>query len=247
MNLASILLLARLIVKILHINVIQLFGNYLLYLIILVKRVSTRRNPVNRSIILVLSGLLIITTTTHAKPKNSCERDCAECHSLSSTEAKIILKDLGDVKSVWMSPVKGLWEITLEKDGRQAVARIDFAKKRLVTGPVFEIATGKQLTTAPIRQKETGKIDTSSIPLTNAVLMGNPKGTKKLFLFTDPDCPFCRTMHAGLVNLEQSEPDVAIYVLLFPRPNQPDSYDKSGAILAGKAALCWTRLSAARR
>ena len=184
---------------------------------------SRKGDFVNRSISIILFSMFITCATTQAKSLKSPNHNCTECHSLSLAEAGKILKELGEVKNVRISPVKGLWEVTLEKDGRQAVAHIDFAKKLLVTGPVFEIATEKQLTPAPIRQKEMGKIDVSSIPLTNAVLMGNPKGKKKLFLFTDPDCPFCRKMHAELVNLEQIEPDVAIYVLLSP-PTQPSRF-----------------------
>ena len=189
----------------------------------------------NWSISIILFSLIMTCATAQARSLKSPNHNCTGCHSLSLAEAGKILKELGEVKNVGTSPAKGLWEVTLEKDGRQAVVHIDFAKKLLVTGPVFEIATEKQLTPTPIRQKEMGGIDVSSIPLTNAVLMGNPEGKKKLFLFTDPDCPFCRKMHAELVNLEQIEPDVAIYVLLSPRPNHPGSYDKSRAILAGKS------------
>lgn len=178
---------------------------------------------------------LLIGTTAHAKPIGNCGSNCVECHALSHEEAKTIFKELGNVKDVRMSHVKGLWEIALERDGKQAVAYLDFAKKHLLPGPVFEVGTGKQITTPPITPKENRKIDISTIPLADSIVMGNPKGNKKLFLFTDPDCPYCRKMHVVLKKFEKIDSDTAIYVMLYPLPMHPGAYDKSRVILAGKS------------
>jgi thiol:disulfide interchange protein DsbC len=189
---------------------------------------------VYRRFTIALLGGLLLCTTAQAKSQGNCGSNCAECHTLTPDEAKAILKEVGEVKNVKISPVKGLWEVTLEKDGRQAVAYMDFAKKNIIAGRVFPLTPGK-MGAQESTQTGSAVIKTASIPLEGSIIMGNPKGTKKLFLFTDPDCPFCRKMHAELVKLEQSEPDVAIYVLPYPRPNNPDSYDKSRAIVAGKS------------
>jgi len=154
-----------------------------------------------------------------------------ECHSLTPAEAKTILKDLGDVKSVKISPVKGLWELTLERDGRQAVAYMDFAKKHLFPGPVFEISTGSQLSAPPLQKDEDRKVDISSIPLTDSIVMGNPMGRNRLFVFTDPDCPFCARQHAELKKLAAMDKSVAVYVKMFPLKMHPNAYDKARVIL----------------
>jgi thiol:disulfide interchange protein DsbC len=186
---------------------------------------------VYKSIGLALIWMFIICTTAYAKQQNSCGNNCVECHSLSPAEAKTILKGLGEVKDVRMSPIKGLWELTLERDGRQAVAYMDFAKKYLLPGPVFEIATVKQLTTSPVQKKETKKIDVSSIPLADSIIMGNPMGRNRIFVFTDPDCPFCARQHTELRRLTSMDKSVAVYVKMFPLKMHPKAYDKARVIL----------------
>jgi thiol:disulfide interchange protein DsbC len=193
----------------------------------------------SRRIAIVLAGLIIICTAAQAKTQNSCERNCADCHTLSQSEAKTVLKDLGDVKDVRMSSVKGLWRIDLEKEGREAVAFMDFAKKNLIVGKIFPLDPGKLSKQETLQQAPAGTdsklIDTALIPLESSIIMGNPKGTRKLFVFTDPDCPFCRKVHVELHKLEKTAPDVAIYLMLTPLPMHPRAYDKSRALLAKKS------------
>ncbi len=189
----------------------------------------------NRSFVFALIWGLFICTTAHAKPQGNCGSNCVECHTLSPDEANTIFKELGKVKDVRMSPVKGLWEIALEREGRQAVAYLDFAKKHLLPGPVFELDTGKQITTTPITTTENRKIDVSKIPLAFSIVMGNPMGKKKLFVFTDPDCPYCRKMHVVLKKFEKIDSDTAIYVMLNPLAMHHGAYEKSRVILAGKS------------
>jgi hypothetical protein len=108
------------------------------------ERTGRERLRVSRSIGIVSFGLLIICTAAQAKTQYSCERNCAECHTLSQAEASIIFKGLGEVKNIRMSPVKGLWLITLEKDGRQGVAYLDFARKNIIAGDVFSLEPDKR-------------------------------------------------------------------------------------------------------
>lgn len=190
---------------------------------------------VYRSITITLFGLVILATSANAKPLGNCGSNCMECHSLTPAEAKTILKDLGDVKSVKISPVKGLWELTLERDGYQAIAFMDFAKKHLFPGPVFEISTGNQLSASPLNMKEDRKVDISSIPLTDSIVMGNPMGRNRLFVFTDPDCPSCARQHAELKKLAAMDKSVAIYVKMFPLKMHPQAYDKARVILGSSS------------
>ena len=187
---------------------------------------------------LFLAGLFICSAA-FAKPYGNCKSDCSRCHILSPVEAQSILKDLGEVKDVRNSSVKGLWEVTLEKDGRRAVAFMDFSKKKIIAGRLFSVETWEPVTgTAPAPAPAPDKpasINIASIPVANSIVMGNPQGSRKIFVFTDPDCPFCQKMHTELMALEKSNPDLAIYVLLNPQPFHPKSYDKSRRILAEKS------------
>jgi thiol:disulfide interchange protein DsbC len=82
--------------------------------------------------------------------------------------------------------------------------------------------------------KQVTSVDVSKIPVDNAVIMGNPKGSKKLYVFTDPDCPYCRKGHVELKKLAAIAPDVAIHVMLFPLAMHPGAYDKARTVLETK-------------
>lgn len=190
--------------------------------------------------IVIIIGLLIAVSggTAFAMGQEGCGGDCTTCHSLTNTEASTLLKDIGTVKSVSMSRVRGLYELALEKDGKQGVVYLDYAKKHLISGQVFDIATRQLL--APVSAPPSPPappiiIDQGKIPRENSLIMGNPQGTRKLFVFTDPDCPFCGKMHGELQKLVAMEPDLAIYIKLFPLKMHPGAYDKARVILGKKS------------
>lgn len=162
--------------------------------------------------------------------------NCASCHSLSVEEANKIFKGLGEVKAVKMSPVKGLFEVTVQQHNRQAVAYLDFSKKLLVPGPIFDTTTKRSITPPPEElPKILSKAELDKIPLKDSIVMGNPKGTKRMFVFTDPVCPFCARLHGELKKLVVLEPDLAIYIKMFPLKIHPDAYDKARVILGSNS------------
>lgn len=161
--------------------------------------------------------------------------DCASCHKLSIKDATELLKGIGvTVVSIKQAPVKGFFELLVEKDGNKGLLFLDFAKKEIIQGTVFSLMTLQPIASHPIDQlqpKHVTSIDTKTIPIKNAIIIGNPKGTKKLYVFTDPDCPYCRKMHSELRKLEKIAPDVAIFVMLDPLPMHPRAYDKARVVL----------------
>jgi thiol:disulfide interchange protein DsbC len=135
-----------------------------------------------------------------------------------------------------MAQVRGLFELTLEKDGRHATAYMDYGKKHIITGPIFDITSGRVISPLPVNaEKEPANVDITKVPLDNSLIMGNPKGTKKLFVFTDPECPFCVKLHAELKKLVAMEPGLTVYIKLFPLKMHPKAYDKARVILGANS------------
>jgi thiol:disulfide interchange protein DsbC len=158
--------------------------------------------------------------------------NCASCHSLSKEEAGSIFKGLGEVTDVKVSPVKGLYEVTVRQKNRKAVAYLDFGKKLLVPGPVFDIASKRPVTPPPVDLPVIlSKAELDKIPLTNSIVMGNPNGKKRMFVFTDPDCPFCSKLHKELKKLVLLEPDLTVYIKMYPLDTHPGAYDKARVLL----------------
>ncbi len=174
--------------------------------------------------------------------QGGCETDCSNCHSLSKEEAKDILRQMkvshAEVLKIQLSPVKGLWEVSINDKGTRGIFYIDFSKKFLVPGPIIELKSGRNKTLEGVRQLEKGKkIDFSKIRLDHALVMGNARAAHPVAVFTDPDCQYCGKLHQEMKVVLQQRSDIVFYILLFPLKFHKDAYWKS------KSIQCWKSLS----
>jgi thiol:disulfide interchange protein DsbC len=161
-----------------------------------------------------------------------CGADCAACHSVSKEEAATIVKGLdpaSTVESVGPSPVRGLYQVVVKRGDESAIVYLDFSKKYLIAGRVIDTAYKKDVTEEGLA--ELRRIDPGRIPLDNALVLGNKNGERKLYVFTDPDCPFCAKLHRELAALVKDDPRLTVYLLLMPLEIHRDATWKSDAIL----------------
>lgn len=184
----------------------------------------------------VFVALFMLPAVAFGMSPQGCGGDCKGCHSLTLKEANSLLKGIGEVKRVRNSQVRGLWELDFEKEGKKTVAYLDYGKKHVIPGPIFSIATRAPIGGSAVPQPPPATTNVASIPLSDSVVMGNAKASRKLFVFTDPDCPFCAKLHGELKKLAKLEPNLGIYVKLFPLKMHPKAYDRSRAILAGNSS-----------
>ena len=174
-------------------------------------------------------------TTCSAMANSSVGDDKSSCQNLSDKEAVVLLKKLGvTVISVKQAPVKGLYELLVEKDGQKGILFIDCEKKYLMQGVIVGLSTLEPISSHKLdfkQPRQQTSLDVKLIPVEYAMIMGNPKADKKIYVFTDPDCPYCRKAHAEFKRFVKLVPDVAVYVMLFPLPMHPAAYDKSRSVL----------------
>ncbi|MDR5752871.1 MULTISPECIES: DsbC family protein [unclassified Caballeronia] len=71
-------------------------------------------------------------------------------------------------------------------------------------------ATGEEEASAT--QMQGRRIDFASLPLGDAIKTVQGNGMRKVAVFADPYCPYCRTLERRLSEV----PDVTIYTFLFP-------------------------------
>ena len=162
-----------------------------------------------------------------------CRDTGADAPAMTVGESNAILQGLGEVKSVKPSPVAGLYELSIVNNGRQATVYLDHARKYLVPGPIFSLATKKPIAPAPvdISPPVPVRVDIATVPTENSIIIGNPEGKQQLFVFTDPDCPFCAKLHEELWKFTAIAPQVTIYIKMFPLKMHPAAYDKARVIL----------------
>jgi thiol:disulfide interchange protein DsbC len=148
----------------------------------------------------------------------------------------LVKEGIPDVKilEVTPAPAKGLWEIAIESRGQKGIAYVDFSKKYIVSGSIFDITTKTNLTGE--RLYNLSKIDLSQIPLDNALLMGDKNASKKVIIFTDPECPYCGRLHQEIKKVLEKRKDIAFYIKMFPLTKlHPKAYEKSTAIVCEKS------------
>jgi thiol:disulfide interchange protein DsbC len=192
-----------------------------------------------KELIFTLAISVIVASPSFAMAKDGCGGACNVCHTLTVKDAGELLKNIGvTVKSVKEAPAKGLFELLVEKDNKQGIIFVDYGKKHLMQGMIVSLETMQPVSAHAQdlpQPKQVTSVDVSKIPVDKAVIMGNPKGSKKIYIFTDPDCPYCRKGHLELKKLATISPDVAIYIMLYPLAMHPGAYDKSRTILETKS------------
>ena len=199
--------------------------------------------------ILVVSVLLalFLLNSPRAYGFGGCEEDCAKCHTLEQKEAEQILAKMkaadAKVSGIKMSPVRGLWEVSLDNRGRRDILYIGFSKKQVVRGTIIDLdAPGNGL--KPVQERRPAQprqpsaeryIETGKIPLESALVLGDKDAVRKVIVFTDPDCPYCLKLHAELKKVIAENHDIVFYLMLMPLKIHPDSYWKSESILCSRS------------
>ena len=192
-----------------------------------------------KELICALALSMIVASPSFAMAKDGCGGACNACHTLTVKDAGELVKKTGvTVKSVKDAPAKGLFELYVEKDNKQGILFIDYGKKHLMQGMIVSLETMQPVSAHAQdlpQPKQVTSVDVSKIPVDKAVIIGNPKGSKKIYVFTDPDCPYCKKAHLELKKLASITEDVAIHIMLFPLPMHPAAYDKSRTVFETKS------------
>jgi thiol:disulfide interchange protein DsbC len=136
-------------------------------------------------------AFLLLFCLLHANPSLCFEgkgQDCSKCHTLSSDEARDLLKGaIPDIRivSVRLSPTQGLWEVYLQSRGRKGLIYVGFGKKHFFTGSLISIRERRNLTQE--RFEELNKVDVAQIPLNDALVLGDQEARIRVISFHDPD------------------------------------------------------------
>ena len=175
----------------------------------------------------------------HTFSESGCDGDCKKCHSITTEDVTGMLKKMksnAKIVGIQMSPVKGLWEISVDDTGRKGMFYTDFSKKFFVAGPIIAFEDSSNRTREGVDKAQINrKVDVSRIPLGNALVLGSSNAHKKVIVFTDPDCPFCARLHKEMKKVVEARKDIVFYIKVFPLPAHKDSYWKANAIECKKS------------
>ena len=140
------------------------------------------------------------------------------------------IPQLPKIEEVSRTPMNGVYELRLENN---ELYYADAEGNFLIQGNLIDTRTRRNLTEE--REAKLGAIDFAALPLKDAITIVRGNGKRKLAIFEDPNCGFCKRFERDLSKVD----NVTIYTFLYPILGQ-NSVDKSKAIWCAKdPASAW--------
>ncbi len=127
------------------------------------------------------------------------------------------------VDEVRPAPMPGLWEVRTGTELRYT----DAAGNYLIEGEILDLRAKKNLTEERIAKLTA--IEFSSLPLKDAVVWKTGTGKRRIAVFADPNCGYCKRFERTLQDVK----DVTVYTFVIPILGQ-DSVEKTRAIMCAK-------------
>jgi thiol:disulfide interchange protein DsbC len=137
------------------------------------------------------------------------------------------------IEEVTRAPMAGLYEVRLSTN---EIYYSDAEGNFLIQGSLIDTKTRRNITEE--REAKLSAIDFSSLPLKDAITITRGNGKRKLAVFEDPNCGYCKRFERDLAKVD----NVTVYLFLYPILS-PDSTDKSRAVWCAKdQAQAWLNL-----
>jgi thiol:disulfide interchange protein DsbC len=139
------------------------------------------------------------------------------------------LPDFPKIDEISKTPIPGLYELRIGTD----ILYSDAQGNHLIEGSVIDTRTRANLTQA--RENKLTAIDFAALPLKDAMVWKQGTGARKIAVFADPNCGYCKKFERDL----QQVKDVTVYTFLIPILGG-DSPEKSANIWCAKdSAKAW--------
>jgi len=133
------------------------------------------------------------------------------------------LPDFPKIDEVSKTAIPGIYELRIGAE----VLYSDERGEHIIQGELIETKTRSNLTQA--RLDKLSAIDFASLPLKDAIVWKQGTGARKLVVFADPNCGYCKKFEKEM----QGVKDVTVYTFLYPILGG-DSPDKSRNIWCAK-------------
>lgn len=141
------------------------------------------------------------------------------------------LPDLPRIDEITRSPVQGLYEVRY--NGTEILYSSENGDYVFVNGSLVETHTRQNLT--EVRSQGFMVADFDKLPLKDAIVIRQGNGSRRMAMFVDPNCEYCKNFERDLVNVH----DVTVYAFLIPILG-PDSKTRARDIwCAADPAKAW--------
>ncbi len=113
------------------------------------------------------------------------------------------------IESLKKTPYLGLYEVVVGDEVFYTDDKADY----FFFGHVIDTKTRTSMTNERIQEiKAARRVSLDSLPLQSAIKIVKGDGKRRVAIFTDPNCPYCKQLEKELLNVT----NVTIYTLLYP-------------------------------
>lgn len=151
-----------------------------------------------RLVLILLESAVLVLACTHASADEAAIR-----RSLAER-----LPDLPKIDEITRSPVPGLYEVRY--NGTEILYSNETGDFVFVNGSLVETGSRKNLTEA--RSQAFMVTDFDKLPLKDAIVIRQGSGSRRMAMFVDPNCEYCKNFERDLVTVK----DVTVYAFLIP-------------------------------
>ena len=116
-------------------------------------------------------------------------------------------------------PYGGLYEVVVGSE----IFYTDEKASYLLLGSIVDMKSRENVTEARMRQLN--KVAFDSLPFENAIKIVRGNGSRRVAMFADPNCGYCKRFERDLLAVN----DITVYLFLYPILS-PDSTEKSKAV-----------------
>jgi thiol:disulfide interchange protein DsbC len=141
------------------------------------------------------------------------------------------------INSIAKSQIHGIFEVVTDGPQGPLIIYSDEKGEHLLIGDLLNVQTKRNLTRE--RMDKLTEVKWESLPLGNAIKVVKGNGSRKLAVFSDPDCPYCKKAEAEFNKLD----DVTINNFAYPLPMHQDAGRKAKLVWCSKdRAKAWQDL-----
>lgn len=140
------------------------------------------------------------------------------------------------IQSVQKLPFANLYEVVVASGEGPTVYYVDESASVIVLGEIFDAKSGRNLTEE--RKRKLSAIRWDGLPFQWAITDRRGSGRRKIAIFSDPNCPFCKRFEEDLAKLDDITVHIFPYAVI-----KPESVRQAKAVWCSKDRLkAWNDL-----
>lgn len=172
-----------------------------------------------------------IAALTFAMSTAALAQNDVPASQLNALKSKLAqrMPTLPPIDSARTTPIAGLIELRIGTN----VLYTDASGEYVIDGHLLETRTQRNLTQE--RLDDINKIDFGALPLSNAVVWKSGTGKRRMAVFADPNCGYCKQLEREIQQLK----DVTVYTFVVAILGEDSKTKADGILCASNRTQAW--------